>query len=331
MISFNKTLADINMYDNLSFMFNDGVDTGPFNNSKVIQYSNMSVKPDDGSCIYGVKNNVNTVLGVFNNSNSYSSSVWYNTGRLSITKTGETISHTAVTAGINTATYTSSLINGILKFSIGGKSLSLDVSEYDCVYFNSLTWMSNVKDVVLYNGVYQSYYIINQHGKSLLDKINKELYNDNANFKALFNSFKQLDSVLSSVKNYMYSNSLITDDEMESIFYKLNSPNIRVIKDKNTRSIKLISTTPFTLTPQLVHNGTDSLYLIHITKNFDADSPLTNFYNYNINKNIGQIVYSVFSVGLPNDETADIKLDYINRVDTIDGLNIVVKLPNTIN
>lgn len=330
MISFNKTLADINMYDNLSFMFNDGVDTGPFMTSKVIQYSNMTVQPNDDSYIYGVKNNVNTVLGVFNNSNSYSS-VWYNTGSLRITKTGETISYKVQSDGHGIATYTSSLINGILKFSIGGKSLSLDVSEYDCVYFNSLNWMSNVKDVVLYNGVYQSYYIINQHSKSLLDKINKELYNDNANFKALFNSFKQLDTVLSNVKNYMYSNSLITDDEMESIFYKLNSPNIRVIKDKNTGIIKLISTTPFTLTPQLVHNGTDSLYLIHITKNFDVDSPLTNFYNHNINKSIGQISYSVFSVGLPNDETADIKLDYINRVDTIDGLNITVKLPNTIN
>lgn len=331
MIAVNKNLANLNMYDTTAMMFNDGVEmTTPFMTSKVIQYGNMSVQPNDTGCIFGVKNNMNTVLGVFSNSNWYNS-VWYNTGSLTISKTGETISKTTFSNGHGVATYTSSLINGILKFSIGGKTLSLDVSEYDCVFFNDLNYMSDVKDCVLYNGIYQSYYIINQHGKNFLEKINKELYSDNTNIKGMLNSFKQLDLSLSNVKTYMYSNNLITYDESESIFYKLNSPNIRVIKDINARVINLISATPFTLTPPLLHNGTDTLYLVHITKNFDLDSPLIEFYNYNSNKKISQMVYGIFNVGLPTDDTADIKLDYINRIDTIDALKISIKHSNIIN
>ena len=94
--------------------------------------------------------------------------------------------------------------------------------------------------------------------------------------------------------------------------------------------MNIYSKKPITITPTLIPELNEQFYLISVSKNMLDDNILTDFYNPTLNQTVKQFVFSVFKIGDRNDDTADIKLDYINRIDTIDELNIKLKLSNII-
>ena len=134
---------------------------------------------------------------------------------------------------------------------------------------------------------------------------------------------------LSVIKTKMYNFNLIDDDENNSIIYDLDI-DVRYKADYNNRVLNIYSKKPITITPTLIPELNEQFYLISVSKNMLDDNILTDFYNPTLNQTVKQFVFSVFKIGDRNDDTADIKLDYINRIDTIDELNIKLKLSNII-
>lgn len=337
MISFNKTLADINMYDNLSFMFNDGRSSSTANaNTKVTRFSSAVYTEVWGydhpkytssrwRYCYGVKDGVAKELFCIKYE-MFSSNDW----RGVLYVNGSVVYTFGHRTWYYDLTYTLKFIYGSLIItSAEGGSYTFSATGYDYIYFSNIT-LTNCKDLIIFDED-QNYFITNQDGISLLGKMNKELYNNNTNVSNLLTSYSSFLTSLTSVKSYMMTNNKITDVENNAPFYKLDKPAIKYIFDKTNRRVKMYSNRPITITPGLVHNGTDTLYMIHIPKNLNDDGILTSFYNPNTQTNIKQFIINQFKIGPTGDETADIKLDYINRVDTIDELNYYIKLPNTIN
>ena len=332
MISFNKTLSDINMYDNLSFMFNDGRTSSTANvNTKIGRFSSgsyttekMWTNADEGyparnMSIYGVSNDTTTLIAQLS---FFRYSTYYFRFNLIV---GGSIKYTASsTYWYDIAYYNLAYNNNIL--TVDG--YSFNISDYDYIYFTKP--LTSCTDLIIFDED-QNYFITNQDGISLLGKMNKELYNNNTNVSNLLTSYSGFLTSLTSVKSYMMTNNKITDAENNAPFYKLVKPAIKYLFDKTNRRVKMYSNRPITITPTLVHNGTDTLYMIHIPKNLNDDGILTSFYNPTTQTNIKQFIINQFKIGTIGDETADINIDYINRVDTIDELNYYIKLPNTIN
>lgn len=335
MISFNKTLADINMYDNLSFMFNDGRTSSTVNaNTKIGRFSSANANenyvqssndyPSLTWYCYGVNNGVTTEIFrmVYT---SYATYYWH----ANLVVNGSTLITFGGTNWYYNLSFTLKFMNGLLIVtSPQGGTYTLSNLNYDYIYFSKQ--LTNCTDLIIFDED-QNYFITNQDGISLLGKMNKELYNNNTNVANLLTSYSGFLTSLTSVKSYMMTNNKITDAENNAPFYKLVKPAIKYLFDKTNRRVKMYSNRPITITPTLVHNGTDTLYMIHIPKNLNDDGILTSFYNPTTQTNIKQFIINQFKIGTIGDETADINIDYINRVDTIDELNYYIKLPNTIN
>lgn len=337
MISFNKTLADINMYDNLSFMFNDGRTSSTANaNTKIGRFSSASyTEPAAGGgdygvdiasryfICYGVKNGaVTELIKVL----YYRQATYYWAPKIYVNGiAGPTGSFKS---WYEPHTYTVNFFNNKITINLSNGSSTVSSLGYDYVYFTGT--LTSCTDLIIFDED-QNYFITNQDGISLLGKMNKELYNSNTNVSNLLTSYSGFLTSLTSVKSYMLTNDKITDAENNAPFYKLVKPAIKYLFDKTNRRVKMYSNRPITITPTLVHNGTDTLYMIHIPKNLNDDGILTSFYNPTTQTNIKQFIINQFKIGTIGDETADINIDYINRVDTIDELNYYIKLPNTIN
>ena len=110
-------------------------------------------------------------------------------------------------------------------------------------------------------------------------------------------------------------------------FIRLDKPSISY--KYNNGIISFFNKKPIKLEESLITNSNDDYYLIHIQRNLDNDTYLNTFLKGT--DIINQITYTKFKIGLPTDETADIKIDYINRIDMIDALNINIKVSNIIN
>lgn len=331
MIAVNKNLANLNMYDITAFMFNDGKTLSSVlpKNTNTIRFSSavytMPSTPITFQC-FGVISG--TSYEIFNLS--------YVTYPYS-----DTYGHRAtfyingiVTGSLPGAYWGSSQNISILYkenkmyFSFGGGSYSLDISiDYDCVYFTQD--LTSCTDLIIFDDQ-QNYFITNQDGLSLLKKINTEIYNGNTTLSAMFTSYSTFSTNLNSAKTYMQTNNKATIAETSATFYSVDRPAMKYKYDKTNRNVILYTKRPMTITPSITHNGTDTFYLVHIPKNLNSDSIFTSFLNSSTNLSVNQFLVASFKIGLPTDDTADIKIDYINRIDTIDELNIKLKLSNII-
>lgn len=331
MIAVNKNLANLNMYDITAFMFNDGktlstatsgAKIGRFSSATFIDYSVGYIL----NC-YGVINGVQSEL--FRITYSTYATYYYSS---SLTING------IVVAGANTNTKTSSskywtnslsYINGVIGIYseiFGGYTLPVG-DQYDYIYFNRT--LDNCADLIIFDDQ-QNYFITNQDGLSLLKKINTEIYNGNTTLSAMFTSYSTFSTNLNSAKTYMQTNNKATTAETSATFYSVDRPAMKYKYDKTNRNVILYTKRPMSITPSITHNGTDTFYLVHIPKNLNSDSIFTGFLNSSTNLSVNQFLVASFKIGLPTDDTADIKIDYINRIDTIDELNIKLKLSNII-
>lgn len=332
MIAVNKNLANLNMYDITAFMFNDGKTLSSITTtSKVTRFSSGTyttekqwTNDDSGYTaknmyIYGVKNNVSTLIAslLF-----YRHSTYYFAFNLVVS--GVTIYTSSTTNWYDVASYSFSYINNILK--VNGASVAVS-SDYDYIYFTKT--LNNCADLIIFDDQ-QNYFITNQDGLSLLKKINTEIYNGDTTLSAMFTSYSTFSTNLNSAKTYMQTNNKATTDETSATFYSVDRPAMKYKYDKTNRNVILYTKRPMTITPSITHNGTDTFYLVHIPKNLNSDIIFTSFLNSSTNLSVNQFLVASFKIGLPTDDTADIKIDYINRIDTIDELNIKLKLSNII-
>lgn len=175
------------------------------------------------------------------------------------------------------------------------------------------------KDVSLYEDS-QNWFITDSHGLSLLNKVNQELYNENNDLLDTFTTYSEFKNNLESVKSIITT----TTDEDSSKFIRLLNPSIRYSKYNNI--VTVYNKLPITLEESLITDVSKDYYLVNIARNFNEDSCI------NVFGDKSQITYTWYSLGDESDtSTADIKLDYINRVDMIDSIKLNIKVSNIIN
>lgn len=331
MIAVNKNLSNLNMYDITAFMFNDGktlstatanAKIGRFSSATFIDYA-ISYNLYCYGVINGVQSELFRITYSTYNTYYYGSTLTIN--GVAVAGAGTTTKTTSSKYWTNSLSYVNGVI-GIYSEIFGGYTLPIG-DHYDYIFFNRT--LDNCADLIIFDDQ-QNYFITNQDGLSLLKKINTEIYNGNTTLSAMFTSYSTFSTNLNSAKTYMQTNNKATTAETSATFYSVDRPAMKYKYDKTNRNVILYTKRPMTITPSIVHNGTDTLYLVHIPKNLNSDSIFTGFLNSSTNLSVNQFLVASFKIGVPSDNTADIKIDYINRIDTIDELNIKLKLSNII-
>lgn len=336
MIAVNKNLSNLNMYDITAFMFNDGKTLSTATaNAKIGRFSSATfteaglgtyeaVSSRTWYC-YGVTNGVQTEICKIT---YYIYATYYWNAQLNVNNVVVSTSSTGSRRSYDPLNMSFSFVNGILNVTLEGVSAySITANTYDYIYFTKT--INNCADLIIFDDQ-QNYFITNQDGLSLLKKINTEIYNGNTTLSAMFTSYSTFSTNLNSAKTYMQTNNKATIAETSATFYSVDRPAMKYKYDKTNRNVILYTKRPMKITPSIVHNGTDTFYLVHIPKNLNSDSIFTGFLNSSTNLSVNQFIVAAFKIGVPSDNTADIKIDYINRIDTIDELNIKLKLSNII-
>lgn len=216
--------------------------------------------------------------------------------------------------------------DGIIKWSTpqGLKPLGgLKYSDYQDYYFFCTNNLGNSYNYGITTANISSTYkesshtfMVDEYTGDLINYCSQYIYDNNITAITKFNDIN--DFLSKCVTNGVITSQQLTDCKIYNTNIDLMSSTI------NENTGIMTYNNPITITPSLINPDLQPHYMIMMKK------ILTPFTTSN-----GTIVYLPsyirLKVGDKNDITADIKLDYINRIDTIDGLNIVVKLPNTIN
>lgn len=339
MIAVNKNLSNLNMYDTLAIMFNDGrnlysvganTKIGRFSTAYFTEFhssnNNISGYTSLRRYCYGVKNDVTTLIFT---QRYYNENTYYWSGIVDVNGGASHTFSGSLTSWYNDLGFSYRYTRDIMSVTMGSDTFTFNVNDYDYIYFTFS--LNNCTDLIIFDES-QNYFITNQFGVSLLNKINKELYNSNSSVSSLLTNYISFTTNLTNIKSYMLTNNMITVDENNAPFHSLVKPAIKYKFDKTNRMVKFYSRRPITVSPSFTHNGTDELYIVHIPKSLNSDSILTQFLNTTTNLPVNQFIVSKFKIGTPsNSDGCDIIIDYINRIDTIDEININVKLSNIIN
>jgi len=162
-----------------------------------------------------------------------------------------------------------------------------------------------------------SSFICNQSTLSMLESLNTKLYQGNVeNYSTKFIQDNDI------IKESMLQNGDLSEEDNNSI--KIYKKNVNLIHefDSDNCSNKLILPTPLLLDVTYIESD-GPFYLIYLV-------PKTIIREDN-SESITHLSYMKFKIGSIDDDTADIKLDYINIIDMIDKLSMNVKLSNIIN
>jgi len=149
-------------------------------------------------------------------------------------------------------------------------------------------------------------------------------------YAMLVGNIKQYDT-FELAKKYLYIKGIISETLYNNAkIYHINAEKSKIIS-QNEDIINFNFSEPMKITPTLIgDDNSNELYFIQDNQFIlsDYDSVITTVYNEDLNKKVDQIIIDVFKIN--SDDTADIKLDYINKIDMIDKINFNIKQLNII-
>lgn len=158
--------------------------------------------------------------------------------------------------------------------------------------------------------------IVDEYTSGILEYCSQYTYDNN----------KSITNNITSVSDYLskcVTAGIITSQQFTDCkIYSTDFDYMNTVINENTGVMTYNS--PIAITPTLVNPNLNPYYMIIMKKKL---TPYTTSNNTVVN--LPQ--YLKLKIGGKNDSTADIKLDYINRIDTIDALKISIKHSNIIN